>query len=92
MPRRYMVIERFRPGRVADVYRRLREHGRQAPAGLRYVDSWVDLDFERCFQVMETDEDGLLERWMAAWADLVDFEVVPVMSSDEAATVIAPRL
>jgi hypothetical protein len=84
----YMVIEHFRPGRAPDVYRRFRERGRMAPEGLRYVASWVDMDFKRCFQVMETEEEALLGRWTANWADLVDFEIVPVRTSAEAAAAV----
>ncbi|MFO1054283.1 MAG: DUF3303 family protein [Planctomycetota bacterium] len=87
----FMVIEHFRPGRAPDVYRRFRERGRLAPDGLRYVASWVNLDFDRCFQVMECDERALLEAWMAHWTDLVDFEVVPVRGSAEAAAWMAER-
>jgi hypothetical protein len=85
----YMVIERFRQGRAPDVYRRFRGHGRMAPDGLRYVASWVDLDFHRCFQVMEADDETLLEKWMANWRDLVEFEVIPVRTSAEAAALMA---
>lgn len=85
----YRIIERFRPGRAPEVYRRVRDRGRLAPEGLRYVASWVDLDFERCFHVMEADEATLLEPWMANWSDLVDFEVVPVRSSAAAAAIAA---
>jgi Domain of unknown function (DUF3303) len=80
----FMVIERFKNGDAAPIYERFRAHGRLAPATLRYVDSWVSQDTRCCYQVMDgTRED--LERWMAAWADLVDFEVIPVISSAEAA-------
>jgi len=88
----YMVIERFRPGRAPEVYRRFRERGRMAPEGLRYVASWVDLEFERCYQVMETENEALFPQWTANWDDLVDFEIVPVRTSAEAAAAIAPRL
>lgn len=88
----FMVIERFRAGRVVDVYRRFREKGRMAPDGVHYVASWVDLEFNRCFQVMEADREEDLRPWIANWIDLVDFEVVPVRTSAEAATAIAPRL
>ena len=81
----FMVIERFRDGRAPEVYRRFRERGRMAPEGVRYVDSWVDLKFERCFQVMEADDEALLRQWTANWDDLVDFEIVPVRTSAEAA-------
>ena len=85
----FMVIERFRPGRVDDVYRRFREHGRLAPAGLEYVASWVDLEFSRCFQVMATADRALLDEWIAPWADLVEFEVIPVRESADAAALRA---
>ena len=86
----YMIVEHFRGGRPQPVYTRFRERGRMAPEGLRYVSSWVTTDGARCFQVMECDERALLDRWMAAWADLVDFEVIPVMSSAEAAAAFTP--
>ena len=88
----YMVIESFRDGDARPVYRRFRDRGRIAPDGLRYVSSWVTGDFRRCYQVMECDDASLLEAWMAEWRDLVDFEVVPVMTSAAAAEAIGPRL
>jgi hypothetical protein len=80
----YMVIEDFRGGDPAPTYARLREGGRFIPDGLRYVSSWITDDMTRCYQVMETDDPALLEQWMAAWDDLTDFTVVPVISSAEA--------
>ncbi len=80
-----MVVEHFRNGDAASVYRRFRERGRMAPEGLVYVSSWVDLKLERCWQLMETDDRALLDQWMANWSDLVEFEVHPVMTSKEAA-------
>jgi hypothetical protein len=88
----YMVIERFKNGDAVPVYRRFRDQGRLAPAGLRYVSSWVDTNLERCYQLMETDDPGLLGQWISEWRDLVDFEVHPVITSAEAAERIAPRL
>jgi len=88
----YMVVEKFKHGDPAPVYRRFRERGRLAPEGLRYVSSWVDENLERCFQLMETEERALLEEWIARWRDLVDFEVHPVITSAEAAERVSPRL
>lgn len=89
---RYMIIERFRNGDPLPVYRRFRDRGRLAPDGLRYVDSWVTHDLAVCYQVMECDDSALLDAWMANWADLVDFEVVPVHTSAEVREMVAPRL
>ena len=41
---------------------------------------------------METDDRSLLDEWMAKWSDLADFEVYPVVTSQEAAAKIAPLL
>jgi len=84
----YMVIEHFRDGDARPVYRRFAEQGRLAPPGLTYVASWVTADLRRCYQVMECDDPALLEAWMARWRDLVDFEVVPVVTSAEAAAAV----
>ena len=81
----FMVIERFKPGKAEAVYRRYREQGRMLPAGLRYVDSWIETDLRRCFQLMEADDAGLFDQWIAHWQDLVDFEILPVVKSGEAA-------
>ncbi len=88
----FMVVERFKEKDAARVYRRFREKGRLAPAGLNYVSSWVDENFETCFQLMETDDRNLLEEWIANWSDIVEFEVFPVMTSAEAVEKIAPEL
>lgn len=86
----YMVIEHFRGGDAAPVYRRFRERGRLMPEGLTYVESWVTADATRCYQLMECDDPRLLDAWIAAWADLVDFEVHPVVPSKAAAKTIEP--
>ena len=84
----YLVIEHFRGGDPAPVYHRFRDRGRLAPDGLRYVASWVTTDLARCYQVMECDDRALLDAWIARWADLVTFEVVPVVTSAEAARAV----
>jgi Protein of unknown function (DUF3303) len=80
----YMIIERFKGGDAVPVYQRFAEQGRLMPEGLEYVNSWVADDLDQCFQVMECKDEGLLREWVANWDDLVDFEVIPVVTSAEA--------
>jgi hypothetical protein len=81
----FMVIEHYHDGDPVPVYRRFRELGRLMPEGVEYVASWVDAPMARCFQVMEApDRDGI-DVWISQWTDLVDFEVIPVITSAEAA-------
>src|SRR5262245_56663939 len=84
----FVVVERYRPGQAPEVYRRFRERGRMAPDGVRYVSSWVDLEFRRCFQVMEAPDLAAVSAWTARWDDLVDFEIVPVRTSEQASEAI----
>ena len=88
----YMVIESFKQGDPVPVYRRFREAGRLAPEGVKYIASWVTSDMTKCYQFMQCEDRHLLEQWIARWSDLVEFEVVPVITSAEATERIAPRL
>jgi len=85
----FMVIENFRDGDAVPVYRRFRDKGRLAPDGVNYIASWVTEDLGRCFQIMECDDPSLLAQWMARWEDLVEFEVIPVVTSAEASRLVA---
>ena len=87
-----MIVEHFKNQDPVPTYRRFRDRGRLAPEGLRYVASWVDEKLERCFQVMETEDRNYLDEWISHWSDLVDFEVYPVISSQEAAERLSSRL
>ena len=87
----YMVVETFTHG-PAPVYARASERGRMLPDGLVYVESWIDeRRLDRCFQLMETDDPSLVDEWIAAWSDLAEFEVVPVIDSGEAAARVRAR-
>ena len=80
----FHVTDRYRDGDPVPVYRRFREQGRMTPDGVEYVASWVTDDLSTCFQVMEAESPEALDEWIDRWADLVDFEVVPVITSAEA--------
>ncbi len=86
----YMVVETFK--NKVEVYRRFDEKGRMMPDGLDYVSSWIDIDFKKCFQLMETEDFNLFEQWTRNWEDVTDFEIIPVMTSKQAAEKVAPKL
>jgi hypothetical protein len=87
-----MVVERFRNQDARAVYGRLRDRGRMAPDGLEYVGSWVEAGFGRCFQLMECDDARLLQRWVAQWSDLAEFEIVPVVPGAQTSETVADLL
>ena len=87
----YMIVETFKPHRESEIYRRLEQHGRMMPDGLKYIDSWIDEQVTRCFQLMECEDRRLLDEWIANWEDLTDFEIVPVIRSDEAKKIALSR-
>jgi hypothetical protein len=64
-----------------------------APDGLEYIDSWVEPNFSRCFQVMRCDDLRLFEQWTLSWRGFgVEIEIIPVVSSQETREVVAPHL
>lgn len=77
----FMVIECFKPGKGEEVGSRFKSQGRMMPAGVRYHGSWLEPASGRCFQVMEAPARDLIDKWIGRWEDLVDFEVIPVMTS-----------
>lgn len=89
----FMVIERFENNDMIPVYRRVREGGRMLPDGLKYLESWVEANFGRCFQLMECDDPRLLQEWVLRWRGTgVTFEIVPVVPSAETRALVAPYL
>ena len=89
----FMVIERFENNDMIPVYQRVREGGRMLPDGLKYVESWVEANFGRCFQLMECDDPRLLQEWVLRWRGTgVTFEIVPVVPSAETRALVAPYL
>ncbi len=79
----FMVIEHFKNRDAQAVYRRVQERGRMLPDGLKYVGSWVEVTFDRCFQLMECDDAGLFQKWILSCNDLMEFDIVPVVPSKE---------
>lgn len=89
----FMIIERFRDADMVPTYQRVRAQGRMLPEGLDYVDSWIEPNFARCFQLMRCDDLTLLQRWILQWRGAgTTFEIVPVVPSKDTAAVVAPLL
>lgn len=89
----FMIIERFRDNDMVPIYQRVRDGGRSIPEGLKYIDSWVEPNFGRCFQLMECDDLRLLQAWVLEWRGAgVTFEIVPVVPSAQTREVVAPHL
>jgi hypothetical protein len=88
----FMVIEQFRNQNGKAVYRKLRDGGRGLPEGLKFVSSYVTADLGRCFQLMETDDITLFQRWIADWQEVVEFEVVPVVEGKTTREALTPLL
>jgi hypothetical protein len=89
----FMVIERFRDNDMVPIYKKLRDEGRGLPEGLKYVDSWVEPNFSRCFQLMECEDLRLFQQWVLQWRGSgATIEIVPVVSSKETRDVVAPHL
>ena len=86
-----MVIERFKEGVAPEIYERFREKGRMMPNGLEYVSSWTDLDLKICWQLMQTEDFALFDRWIDNWQDLMDFEIVPVQTSAETVEIMSAK-
>ena len=89
----FMVIETFRDSDMLPIYQRVRDKGRSLPDGLKYIDSWVEPNFRRCFQLMECNDLRLFQEWSLQWRGMgVTLEIVPVVSSKDTREVVAPHL
>jgi Protein of unknown function (DUF3303) len=77
----FMIVEHFKDGKPGAIGERFGRNGRMLPGEVIYHASWVDLTGPRCFQVMETARREFIDKWTHSWEDLVDFEIIPVLTS-----------
>ena len=87
----YLIIEKFYPERIHELYKRFDEKGRMLPEGVQYINSWINEDVSVCYQVMESPTMEKLQEWINRWSDLADFEVIPVITSAEAKAKVMSR-
>ncbi len=76
--KKYMVIENNRDGCLDEIYKRFHAKGRMMPEGLYFIESWLEKNGKRCFQLMETENPNLFKSWTESWNDLVDFEIIEI--------------
>ncbi len=88
----FMIIERFKDCDPKPIYRHLRDKGRGLPEGLKYIDSWIEPNFDRCFQLMECEDARLIQEWILHWGDLASFEIVPVVPSKQTRELVESKL
>ena len=89
----FMVIERFRDSDMVPIYQKVRDEGRMLPEGLTYIDSWVEPNFSRCFQLMECTDLRHFQEWALQWRGSgASIEIIPVVTSKETREVVAPYL
>ena len=88
----YLIIEHFHPGKIKDMYERFDKKGRMMPEGVVYINSWIDVEVKTCYQVMESESEDKLKEWIKNWDDLVDFEIIPVITSAQAKAKILGNL
>jgi Protein of unknown function (DUF3303) len=79
----FMLIERFKDQDAVATYTHLRDKGRGMPDGLTYVGSWVEPNFDRCFQLMECEDLRLIQEWALHWRGLGTFEIVPIVTGKD---------
>ncbi len=77
MPK-FMVIETYAEGCLDKVYERFHRMGRMLPPGLDFLDSWLEKDGNRCYQLMETARPELFPQWTRQWEDLMSFEIIEI--------------
>jgi len=76
--KKYVVIENIKPGCLEKVYERFYRLGRMMPDGLFYLNSWLEKNGNRCFQLIETNDSELFPKWTTHWEDLIDFEFIEI--------------
>jgi len=85
---KFMVIETYNAEQLKDLYLRFESKGRMLPKGLHYLDSWINEDLSCCYQIMESDSIEKVKKWANQWNDLINFEIIPIISSETAMKII----
>lgn len=67
---------------------RFKETGAPPPPGVDMLGRWHNAAGNGGFFLVETDDPVALARWLQEWTDVIDFEVVPVVTDEQVSEVI----
>jgi hypothetical protein len=87
----YMIIEKFYPEKIKELYAKFDKEGRLLPPGVQYINSWIDETVSICYQVMESETPEKLQEWINNWKKFAEFEIIPVIGSAEAKAKVFAR-
>ena len=67
---------------------RFLETGAPPPEGVTLRGRWFTASHNKGFMLAETDDPKALFRYVSEWASIIDFEIEPVVTDEEAASVL----
>lgn len=67
---------------------RFLETGAPPPEGATMHGRWFTASHSKGFMVVETDDAASLFRWVSEWADIIDFQIEPVVTEDVAGPIL----
>ena len=67
---------------------RFLETGAPPPAGVTLHGRWFTASHNKGFMLVETTDPKALFRWTSEWADVIDFQIEPVVSDNEAGPIL----
>ena len=81
---KFITQWKLRPGKLPEAVDRFLTTGDPKPEGLRSLGRWFSVDMERGFHLLEADSAGVVARYAARWADLLELETCAVIEDAEA--------
>jgi hypothetical protein len=82
---KYMVTWSVSPENHGKAIARFKEHDPIPPPGLKVLGCWIEVGGTQGFSLYETDDAATLAKLAMQWADLLNHEVVPVLTDAELA-------
>lgn len=79
----FMTCYTFRPEHRQAAVERFATTGGPPPEGVKMVGRWHDAGMQRGFTLADADDVEAVARWCHQWADLLTFEIVPVLDDEQ---------